>query len=164
LYAVLDPKARTLVLSNAGQTEPVLCVPGQPPRHIETDGDRFPLGIVECRYEETRIDLPPSSTVVFYTDGVVEAMNARQEMYSFEDLRTAVAEACMNAIEHGNNSDAGTRVGIRLTAAPDRLQIAVQDGGPGPGEVPTPDIESRMAGKTDTRGWGIFLISNLMDE
>jgi len=55
-------------------------------------------------------------------------------------------------------------VGIRLTAAPDRLQIAVQDGGPGPGEVPTPDIESRMAGKTDTRGWGIFLISNLMDE
>jgi serine/threonine-protein kinase RsbW len=81
-----------------------------------------------------------------------------------EDLKTAVAEACMNAIEHGNKSDASTRVGIRLTVTGDRLQIAVQDRGAGPGAVPSPDIESRMAGKVDTRGWGIFLITNLMDE
>jgi serine/threonine-protein kinase RsbW len=81
-----------------------------------------------------------------------------------EDLKTAVAEACMNAIEHGNKSDASTRVGIRLTVAGDRLQVAVQDRGPGPGAVPNPDIESRMAGKVDPRGWGIFLITNLMDE
>jgi serine/threonine-protein kinase RsbW len=66
--------------------------------------------------------------------------------------------------EHGNKSDASTRVGIRLTVTGDRLQIAVQDRGAGPGAVPSPDIESRMAGKVDTRGWGIFLITNLMDE
>jgi sigma-B regulation protein RsbU (phosphoserine phosphatase) len=90
-YAVLDPKARTLVLSNAGQTTPVLCAPGLPPRHLETEGDRFPLGIVaDCRYEEMRLELPASSVVVFYTDGVVEAMNSRQELYGFERLLACI--------------------------------------------------------------------------
>jgi serine/threonine-protein kinase RsbW len=81
-----------------------------------------------------------------------------------EDLKTAVAEACMNAIEHGNKADASTRVGIRLTAVANGLQIAVHDHGTGAGSVPTPDIESRIAGETAGRGWGIFLIKNLMDE
>jgi serine/threonine-protein kinase RsbW len=72
----------------------------------------------------------------------------------------------MNAIEHGNQADAATRVGIRLTAGPDRLQVAVQDRSRRRGirRPAAPDIESRVAGKTATRGWGIFLIENLMDE
>jgi len=83
-----------------------------------------------------------------------------------EDLKTAVAEACMNAIEHGNKADASTRVGIRLTAVADGLHISVHDQGAGGITPPSgpPDIESRMAGKTAPRGWGIFLIKNLMDE
>jgi len=89
-YAVLDPKARTLVLSNAGQTTPVLCEPGMAPRHLETEGDRFPLGIVDCLYEEMKLELPESSTVVFYTDGVVEAMNSRQELYGFDRLLASI--------------------------------------------------------------------------
>ena len=83
-----------------------------------------------------------------------------------EDLKTAVAEACMNAIEHGNQSAAGTRVGIRLTVGAGRLQVAVQDQGlrPGIAPPPAPDMESRIEGRTDARGWGVFLIENLMDE
>ena len=83
-----------------------------------------------------------------------------------EDLKTAVAEACMNAIEHGNHGDAATRVGIRLTAAADRLQVAVQDRAARPGipRAAAPDIETRIEGKAEARGWGIFLIENLMDE
>lgn len=83
-----------------------------------------------------------------------------------EDLKTAVAEACMNAIEHGNQSDAATRVGIRLTAGPDSLQVAVQDRGRRRGipRAGTPDIARRVEGSEQTRGWGIFLIENLMDE
>ena len=85
LYAVFDPVARRLILSNAGQTQPVLCVPGAAPRHLETEGDSFPLGIVpDCVYEETAVSLPPGSVVVFYTDGAVEAMNGAQQMYGFE--------------------------------------------------------------------------------
>jgi serine/threonine-protein kinase RsbW len=81
-----------------------------------------------------------------------------------EDLKTAVAEACMNAIEHGNKLDATTRVGIRLVVDKDKLQVAIQDQGGGIAKPRAPDIESRMEGKTDPRGWGIYLIENLMDE
>ncbi len=81
-----------------------------------------------------------------------------------EDLKTAVAEACLNAIEHGNKLDESVKVGVRLTVADSSLQVAVDDQGRGIGEVATPDIESRMAGDAPPRGWGIFLIQNLMDE
>ena len=81
-----------------------------------------------------------------------------------EDLKTAVAEACINAIEHGNKMDANMKIGISLTVDKGRLQVAVQDEGAGIGHVPTPNIDSQIEGKSDPRGWGIFLIKNLMDE
>ncbi len=91
LYAVLDPAARALVLSNAGQAEPILCAPGAAARYVGSEGDRFPLGIVgDCRYEETKLELAADSALVFYTDGVVEAMNGAQELYGFERLLACV--------------------------------------------------------------------------
>jgi serine/threonine-protein kinase RsbW len=81
-----------------------------------------------------------------------------------EDLKTAVAEACMNAIEHGNKLDASMKVGISLTIEKGSLQVAVQDEGRGIGQAPVPDIDSKIEAKTDPRGWGIFLIKSLMDE
>lgn len=91
LYAVLDPKARTLTLSNAGQIQPILCAPGADPCYIATQGDSFPLGIVpDCQYEETKLELSEGSVVVFCTDGGVEAMNAQQELYGFERFLASV--------------------------------------------------------------------------
>jgi len=81
-----------------------------------------------------------------------------------EDLKTAVAEACLNAIEHGNKMDTSTKVGITLTAEESRLQVSVKDEGKGIGEVPTPGIESKIKGEDRSRGWGIFLIKRLVNE
>ncbi len=81
-----------------------------------------------------------------------------------EDLKTAVAEACTNAIEHGNKLDASTKVGITLTVADGRLQVDVEDEGRGIRDVPSPDIDEKIAGTSNPRGWGIFLIDSLMDE
>jgi len=81
-----------------------------------------------------------------------------------EDLKTAVAEACLNAIEHGNKMDTSTKVGITLTAEESRLQVSVKDEGKGIGRIPTPSIESKIKGKDQPRGWGIFLIKRLMNE
>jgi len=94
LYAVLDPGERTLTLSNAGQTQPVLCPgDGSAPVYLETEGDCFPLGIVEdCRYEASRVFLKGSDVVVLYTDGVVEAVNASGEMYGFDRFLAAIGE------------------------------------------------------------------------
>ena len=81
-----------------------------------------------------------------------------------EDLKTAVAEACINAMEHGNKMDANTKVGVTLTVTEKNLQVDVRDQGKGVGEVATPDIDEKMEGKEKPRGWGIFLIRGLMDE
>jgi serine/threonine-protein kinase RsbW len=81
-----------------------------------------------------------------------------------EDLKTAVAEACINAIEHGNKMDSSTKVGITLTVEESRLQVAVKDEGKGIGEIQTPHIQDKMEGKDKSRGWGIFLIKSLMNE
>jgi serine/threonine-protein kinase RsbW len=81
-----------------------------------------------------------------------------------EDLKTAVAEACLNAMEHGNKMDTSTKVGITLTVEESKLQVTVKDEGKGVGEISSPSIESKIEGKDKTRGWGIFLIKSLMNE
>jgi serine/threonine-protein kinase RsbW len=81
-----------------------------------------------------------------------------------EDLKTAVAEACINAMEHGNRMEPGAKVGITLTLEASSLQVDIRDEGRGVGEVAKPDIDEKMEGKEKTRGWGIFLIKSLMDD
>jgi serine/threonine-protein kinase RsbW len=78
-----------------------------------------------------------------------------------EDLKTAISEACMNAIEHGNQEDKTTSVTVLLTAAPKQLEIKVADEGltPMPDKLPPPGRPSE-----DNRGWGMFFISQLVDE
>ena len=82
-----------------------------------------------------------------------------------EDLKTAVAEACINSIEHGNRMDESLKVGVILSMTATTLEVRVCDQGSGPhGEVPIPDIDSKMNGEENPRGMGMFLIQALMDE
>jgi anti-sigma regulatory factor (Ser/Thr protein kinase) len=82
-----------------------------------------------------------------------------------EKLKTAVAEATMNAIEHGNQNRAELPVSIRAEADGTDLTVFITDQG---GERPmpmaeTPDIEAKLAGLQKPRGWGLFLIQNMVD-
>lgn len=88
LYVVLDGQDKNLNLCSAGQTQPVLLSARTGEASlVETEGDTFPLGILEdAKYEETRLQLETGDRVVFYTDGIVEAMNDKEEMYGFERL------------------------------------------------------------------------------
>ncbi len=81
-----------------------------------------------------------------------------------EDLKTSVSEACLNAIEHGHQMDASMKVGVILDVEEMNLQVTVQDKGTEIGPVETPNIDDKVEGKSDRRGWGIFLIKNLVDE
>jgi serine/threonine-protein kinase RsbW len=81
-----------------------------------------------------------------------------------DDLKTAVAEACINAIEHGNKLDASTKVGVTLRIDGSKLQVDVQDEGTGIEQVETPNIDEKIKGTEKARGWGVFLIESLMDE
>jgi serine/threonine-protein kinase RsbW len=82
-----------------------------------------------------------------------------------EDLKTAVAEACINAIEHGNKFDERFAVGVVLSMDDGSLEVKILDRGPGlKNQPPTPDIDRKMHGEEDPRGMGMFLIQSLVDE
>jgi serine/threonine-protein kinase RsbW len=82
-----------------------------------------------------------------------------------EDLKTAVAEACINAIEHGNKLDDSLSVGVILSSSDDTLEVKVIDDGQGvAGKPHEPDIDRKMMGEEDPRGMGMFLIQALVDE
>lgn len=82
-----------------------------------------------------------------------------------EDLKTAIAEACINAIEHGNRLNEKLSVGVVLSAGADALEVKVIDDGSGIGKLPArPDIDRKMHGEEGPRGIGMFLIQALVDE
>jgi serine/threonine-protein kinase RsbW len=94
---------------------------------------------------------------------VAKLMGFREDR--IEDLKTAVAEACINAIEHGNRLNEGLSVGVVLSAGEDSLEVKVIDDGKGLKSLPPkPDIERKMHGEEDPRGMGMFLIQALVDE
>lgn len=82
-----------------------------------------------------------------------------------EDLKTAVAEACINAIEHGNRLNENLSVGVILSSQADALEVKIIDGGKGiHGQPKRPDIDRKMRGEESARGLGMFLMQSLVDE
>jgi anti-sigma regulatory factor (Ser/Thr protein kinase) len=85
---------------------------------------------------------------------------------SLERLKTAVGEATMNAMEHGNEYRADLPVRLRVLHSADLLRVQVTDhGGDAPvQQAETPDLEAKLAGEQKPRGWGLFLIEKMVDE
>lgn len=83
-----------------------------------------------------------------------------------EQLQTAVSEATMNAMEHGNQYRANSPVTIRVYHEDVTLAIYVIDESQEEAisERVTPDIEAKLAGLQSPRGWGLFLIENMVDK
>lgn len=91
LYAFVDPRQETMHFANAGHNYPIL-LDGQV-SELKLAG--LPLGIYEeTEYEELSVQVPPGTSVIFYTDGVVEARNKSDEMYGFPRLLELVSH-CM---------------------------------------------------------------------
>jgi serine/threonine-protein kinase RsbW len=84
-----------------------------------------------------------------------------------QDLKTAVAEACINAMEHGNKLDETLCVGVILSVGPETLEVRVLDTGGGPkshAKAKAPNIDRKMHEEEEARGMGMFLIESLVDE
>ncbi len=95
---------------------------------------------------------------------VIAPLNLPEERY--ERLGTAVAEAAMNAMEHGNSFDPKKNVEINVLADEHQVTISITDQG-GSSNIPKttqPDLEAKLDGEQPTRGWGMFLIKNMVDE
>ena len=84
-----------------------------------------------------------------------------------ERLKTAVAEATMNAIEHGNGNRPEIPVEVAVTQDGEEIIVAITDQGsevhPGADEHEEPDLIRKLDGDQSPRGWGLFLIRNMVD-
>ena len=61
-----------------------------------------------------------------------------------EDLKTAVSEACLNAMEHGNKLRPEARVVITMKYEDDDFRVSVMDEGDGIKRIPEPDIKKKV--------------------
>ncbi len=83
-----------------------------------------------------------------------------------EQLKTAVAEATMNAMEHGNRYRPDAPVQVEVLTSRSDLVVRITDEG-GAQDIPEaviPDLEAKLAEVQSPRGWGLFLIRNLVDD
>ncbi|HZH24621.1 MAG TPA: ATP-binding protein, partial [Solirubrobacteraceae bacterium] len=81
-------------------------------------------------------------------------------------LKTAVGEATMNAMEHGSQYRADRPVSVRVLTSGGAVRVQITDlgGAPSEREREVPDLEAKLEGLQRPRGWGLFLIENMVDE
>src|SRR5256714_13174422 len=89
-YAILDPGSGRLRYANAGQALPYR-------QHAENVSELratgMPLGMMPgSYYEEFEVTVAPGENLLFYSDGLVEAHNAKREMFGFPRLMTMIGE------------------------------------------------------------------------
>lgn len=82
-----------------------------------------------------------------------------------EDLKTAVSEACINAIEHGNKGRPDTRVLVSMDFNDDIFSVSVEDEGDGIPELPKDEVVMQKIEELEPpTGLGIYLIKQLVDQ
>jgi serine phosphatase RsbU (regulator of sigma subunit)/anti-sigma regulatory factor (Ser/Thr protein kinase) len=85
-----------------------------------------------------------------------------------ERLKTAVSETAMNAIEYGSQGDPDVPVRVSVRRTPAALEVRIADAGlggavPSAAEAEVPDLDAKLAGLQKPRGWGLFLIQQMVD-
>ncbi len=117
--------------------------------------------------EETKLTIP---SLHGYEEVVVETVGtiARLKGIAFEKtnkLKTAVAEACVNAFEHGNKADATKQVVVTIRCEEATFSVGVRDFGEGNVDpnFEMPDLKKQIAEKK-LGGWGMYLMHSLVDE
>ncbi|NUO82681.1 SpoIIE family protein phosphatase, partial [candidate division KSB1 bacterium] len=86
LFGMIDLPTKTLRFANAGLTRPLLRR-GQEITYLNTEGKHYPLGILQnVQYEEMSLPLQSGDVLVFYTDGLPEAMNEKEELFDYSRL------------------------------------------------------------------------------
>jgi serine phosphatase RsbU (regulator of sigma subunit)/pSer/pThr/pTyr-binding forkhead associated (FHA) protein len=91
--AVLDPQTHTVTLVNAGHMSPLIYrrATGELEEATPNDLSGLPLGVVdEYDYVPCQIELQPGDSVLIFTDGVTEAMDARNGQFQIRGITTAL--------------------------------------------------------------------------
>jgi sigma-B regulation protein RsbU (phosphoserine phosphatase) len=97
LFAVWNDEKQTLQIANAGAVQPLFCRAGQ----VETvEAEGFPLGMFkDVSYEEFTLSTRPGDAIVFFSDGIVDAVNEHEEMFGTERLIALVTSQLTNSAQ-----------------------------------------------------------------
>jgi phosphoserine phosphatase RsbU/P len=94
--AEYDAEHRILTYINAGHNSPILRRANGSIERLEVGG--LPLGIqAEAVYQSASVALSPGDWLIIFTDGLVEAENARQEEYGEYRLLNAISAGAATA-------------------------------------------------------------------
>jgi sigma-B regulation protein RsbU (phosphoserine phosphatase) len=92
-YAVFDPASRQFVYANGGHNSPLIV-------HVDGSSTVLPgtsgiaLGVMaDMKYDQRTVSISPGDTIVFYTDGVTEAINEAGEEFGMERLQQVFASS-----------------------------------------------------------------------
>lgn len=97
LYGLLDTRSRQFRFASAGHPGPILVPATGAPAPLAASG--LPIGIGRAACEERSVVLAPGDTLVFYSDGVTEAMNPRRELFGDARLLDALHRCRAHPVE-----------------------------------------------------------------
>jgi sigma-B regulation protein RsbU (phosphoserine phosphatase) len=110
LYALWDDNQRTLQIANAGAVQPLFVRGQEPPLTLQAAG--FPLGLFpDVTYEEFSVSTQPGDSLVFFSDGIVDAENPQEDMFGNDRL-----EAVLNKNRRRNAGQIADAVLTAVTA------------------------------------------------
>jgi PAS domain S-box-containing protein len=96
IYLVIESDASAVTYATAGHLPPLVLAPGGEATYLVGDHS-VPLGVLPgSEYGEQRADIEPGSTLVFYTDGLVEERGVPIDK-GLEGLKWAVKEGPADA-------------------------------------------------------------------
>jgi len=91
-FTIFDLERGTIRHTNAGHLYPYLLRDGQPPVSIELPS--LPLGVrAEIHTRTATLDLEEGDTIVYLSDGIVEAQSEQQDPFGFDQLESLLAQA-----------------------------------------------------------------------
>jgi phosphoserine phosphatase RsbU/P len=92
VVAVLDPIAHEAMIVNAGHLSPLLRRSKDSIEPVGEEIAQMPLGVdIQSAYEQCVVPLQPNDSLILYTDGITEAMNAKDELYTHQRLIVQLA-------------------------------------------------------------------------
>jgi serine/threonine-protein kinase RsbW len=118
---------------------------------------------------EVTLTLPLAPDMEIAAGKTATAMGELMSMGAdrIDEVRMAVVEACINAIEHSHSRDQKVQLTFEVLGGhePELLRITVRDAGVGfaPREVAEPTMEDKLKA-TRKRGWGLKIMRGLMDD
>jgi sigma-B regulation protein RsbU (phosphoserine phosphatase) len=85
---------RSLRFSNGGCPYPIL-YRSSTGKLTELQADGYPLGIrTDTTYKTIGIQLAPGDRLVFFSDGIPEAINAERELFGYDRINAIIQAAC----------------------------------------------------------------------